>query len=223
MLVQGKLPANQRSFTVSGAVPDGEKFMMLQLANALKNKGIAWNGKLVGSADQRMTNVHRPDITKAALLMQLSSPSLDTMVYWFMKKSINLYGEAFTRTIGFTQKQSGTTEDGIEWMENHFKTIGLDIKGMHLGDGSGLSPTNRIAPLFLCQALRYAKGRPWYAAYIHAFPEYNGMTLKSGTIHRVKCLAGYHGKYIVAIMVNNYNGSSSALIQKMYAVLNTLK
>jgi D-alanyl-D-alanine carboxypeptidase/D-alanyl-D-alanine-endopeptidase (penicillin-binding protein 4) len=49
------------------------------------------------------------------------------------------------------------------------------------------------------------------------------MTLKSGTIHRTKCFAGYHGKYVVVLMVNNYNGSTSAMVNKMYTLLNGLK
>ncbi|RYG41555.1 MAG: D-alanyl-D-alanine carboxypeptidase/D-alanyl-D-alanine-endopeptidase, partial [Chitinophagaceae bacterium] len=55
-----------------------------------------------------------------------------------------------------------------------------------------------------------------------------GMKLKSGTISRVKSFSGYHtskdGKqYIVCFIVNNFNGSSSSLVQKMYKVLDVLK
>jgi D-alanyl-D-alanine carboxypeptidase/D-alanyl-D-alanine-endopeptidase (penicillin-binding protein 4) len=54
------------------------------------------------------------------------------------------------------------------------------------------------------------------------------MKLKSGTIGGVKGYCGYHtarnGKaYVVSFLVNNYNGSESALVRKMYAMLNELK
>jgi D-alanyl-D-alanine carboxypeptidase/D-alanyl-D-alanine-endopeptidase (penicillin-binding protein 4) len=54
------------------------------------------------------------------------------------------------------------------------------------------------------------------------------MKIKSGTINGVKGFCGYHtakdGKeYIFSFLVNNYNGSASALVQKMYKVLDVLK
>ncbi len=221
--IQGSLQANETRFAVSGAVPDGERFMLMNLQSHLKSQGISCLGKIVTASDLNISGSNPPEITDNQLFTTITSPTLDTLVYWFMKKSINLYGEAFARTIGKEKGKTGSTEAGLEWMEKHFKAAGIDPRGMHLTDGSGLSPTNRIAPLTLCEALRYAKTRPWFAAYLAAFPEYNGMTLKSGTIHRVKCFAGYQGNYAVAIMVNNYNGSSSGLVSQLYAVLNTLK
>ncbi len=52
--------------------------------------------------------------------------------------------------------------------------------------------------------------------------------MKSGTIRDVKAYCGYHtakdgNEYIFSFLVNNYNGSSSAVVQKMYKVLNELK
>jgi D-alanyl-D-alanine carboxypeptidase/D-alanyl-D-alanine-endopeptidase (penicillin-binding protein 4) len=75
----------------------------------------------------------------------------------------------------------------------------------------------------LATALNFARTKPWFSGFYYSFPLYNGMTLKSGTIHRTKCFAGYHGKYVVVLMVNNYNGSTSAMVNKMYTLLNGLK
>ena len=54
------------------------------------------------------------------------------------------------------------------------------------------------------------------------------MKIKSGTIRGVKGFCGYHkaknGKeYIFSFLVNNYNGSPSTLVSKMYKVLDVLK
>jgi D-alanyl-D-alanine carboxypeptidase/D-alanyl-D-alanine-endopeptidase (penicillin-binding protein 4) len=54
------------------------------------------------------------------------------------------------------------------------------------------------------------------------------MKLKSGTIRGAKAFAGYHtskeGKqYVVAIIVNNYDGTAAAIVGKMYKVLDELK
>jgi D-alanyl-D-alanine carboxypeptidase/D-alanyl-D-alanine-endopeptidase (penicillin-binding protein 4) len=52
--------------------------------------------------------------------------------------------------------------------------------------------------------------------------------MKSGTIRDVKGFCGYQtakdGKeYIFSFLVNNYNGLTSALVNKMYRVLDELK
>jgi len=54
------------------------------------------------------------------------------------------------------------------------------------------------------------------------------MKMKTGTIRNVKGFCGYHrsadGKeYIFSFLVNNYNGSAGAVVQKMYKVLDVLK
>jgi D-alanyl-D-alanine carboxypeptidase/D-alanyl-D-alanine-endopeptidase (penicillin-binding protein 4) len=54
------------------------------------------------------------------------------------------------------------------------------------------------------------------------------MTLKSGTIGGVKSFAGYHttteGKNVIlAILVNNFDGSSAAMVKKLFTWLDEFK
>ena len=54
------------------------------------------------------------------------------------------------------------------------------------------------------------------------------MKMKSGTISDVKGFCGYHRsregrEYIFSFLVNNYNGRASAIVAKMYRVLDVLK
>jgi serine-type D-Ala-D-Ala carboxypeptidase/endopeptidase (penicillin-binding protein 4) len=95
-------------------------------------------------------------------------------------------------------------------------------------DGSGLSPLNRITTSAQVRVLRYARSQPWFPAFYNSFPEFNGMKMKSGTISGVKGFSGYHSsktgqEYVFSFVVNNYNGSASSLVQKMYKVLDELK
>jgi D-alanyl-D-alanine carboxypeptidase/D-alanyl-D-alanine-endopeptidase (penicillin-binding protein 4) len=174
---------------------------------------------------QKHYDVHSPDTT---ILFTHYSPSLDSIIYWFLKKSINFYGEALVRTIGMEKKGFGSTEKGLEWIDSFYTANGFDTDAFHVYDGSGLSPANRVTPSAMAGALYFAKSRSWFPSFYDALPVYNGMKLKSGTIGHVKCYAGYHtskaGKqYVVTFMVNNYNGSPSALVNKMFIVLDNLK
>jgi D-alanyl-D-alanine carboxypeptidase/D-alanyl-D-alanine-endopeptidase (penicillin-binding protein 4) len=54
------------------------------------------------------------------------------------------------------------------------------------------------------------------------------MKMKSGSIKDVKGYCGYQkasdgNEYIFSFLVNNYNGSSSGVVNKMYKVLDMLK
>jgi serine-type D-Ala-D-Ala carboxypeptidase/endopeptidase (penicillin-binding protein 4) len=160
------------------------------------------------------------------------SPPLDSIIYWFLKKSVNLYGEALVRTMADRQSASGnkspSTSNGVNLVATFWSEKGIAPAALHLVDGSGLSPLNRVTTKAQVQVLQYAKGRPWFPGYYAAFPEYNGMKMKSGTISGVKSFCGYHTSasgttYIFSFIVNNYNGSSSGLVRKMYAVLDALK
>ena len=108
------------------------------------------------------------------------------------------------------------------------ENIGIDKSELNMYDGSGLSPLNRTTTHAQVTVLQYARKQAWFESYFNGFPEFNGMKLKSGTISRVKSFCGYHAskegkQYIVSFIVNNYNGPSSSLVQKMYKVLDLLK
>jgi D-alanyl-D-alanine carboxypeptidase (penicillin-binding protein 4) len=148
-----------------------------------------------------------------------TSPPLDSIVYWFLKKSINLYGEALMKTFAAVQKKEATTANGLEELHDFWKPLGLSDAELNMVDGSGLSPANRVTTRSLVKVLQYAKSRDWFPGFYQSLPEYNGMKMKSGTIGNVKAFCGYHKskagqEYIFAIIVNNYNGSSSAIVQK---------
>jgi serine-type D-Ala-D-Ala carboxypeptidase/endopeptidase (penicillin-binding protein 4) len=221
-MIQGKITSNQKLFKVSGSMSFADIDCMDVIAASLQKNGLSIKGGLVGPSAKIFNSEKTPDNPTMAILVH-NSPSLDSIVYWFLKKSVNLYGEALVRTIGLQKKGYGSTDKGLEWIDSFYSANGFDTKAMHMTDGSGLSPTNRITPFALVKALQFAQNKSWFPAFYDALPLYNGMKLKSGTIHRTKAFAGYHNGYIVSIMVNNYNGSSGNLVDKMYKVLDGLK
>jgi D-alanyl-D-alanine carboxypeptidase/D-alanyl-D-alanine-endopeptidase (penicillin-binding protein 4) len=171
--------------------------------------------------------VYTPAVTAQTFHTE-QSPSLDSLIYWFNKKSINLYGEALLRTIGYQKMGRGSTENGIAILKSFWAEKGISKTALNLVDGSGLSPLNRITTQAQAAVLHYARKQPWFPGFYTALPEYNGMKLKSGTIQNVKGFAGYHTSragvsYTIAFLINNYDGSSATLVKKMYAVLDVLK
>lgn len=218
--IGGKLEPGKARFKVSGAMPNAELNALNMIQQALSSQ-LAIAALPKPSLYYTTHGAAAPH--KVEWKSSIASPTLDSIVYWFMQKSINLYGEALLRTIGAEKKGYGSTETGLEWIEQFYASNGFDTDALHMMDGSGLSPTNRITPLAMSKALLLAKRKSWYPAFHASLPLYNGMKLKSGTIHRVKCFAGYHGNYIVTLMVNNYNGPVSSIVNKMFGLLDNLK
>ena len=145
-----------------------------------------------------------------------------------MKKGINLYGGALVKTIAYEKTGLGSKDKGVELVKQFWKERGIEPSALHIIDGSGLSPQNRVTADALVKVLQYAKGRPWFHYYYDALPVFNQMKLKSGTIGGAKSFAGYHTAkdgpaYTVAIIINNYDGPASEYGKKMYLVLDDLK
>ncbi|HTF27518.1 MAG TPA: D-alanyl-D-alanine carboxypeptidase, partial [Flavitalea sp.] len=147
---------------------------------------------------------------------------------WFLRKSINLYGESFVKTLAMQKAQKYNLENGLELVKDFWVSKGIKTSGLQLMDGSGLSPQNRVTTKALVQVLQYSSTRDWYPAFYNALPEYNGMKMKSGSIGGSRAFAGYHTardgkKYVFAFIINNYTGSSGDVVKKMYRVLDVLK
>lgn len=218
--LRGTIPAGEQAFVVAASMPDPP----MQLLSAFA-QGLA-------KADMKPTSFNYitegVDTANYQSLYTYLSPTLDSINYWFMKKSINFYGETLLKTIAYEKTGFGSTEKGLEIVKQFWKERGIDPAGLRMIDGSGLSPQNHITVDALVKILQYARTRPWFPYYYDALPVYNNMKLKSGTIGGVKGFAGYHKAkdgttYTVALLINNYSGSTNDIVKKMFVVLDELK
>ncbi len=220
-IVKGTIPVNENGFGISGAFPSGARQFIGELADNMLNAGITDSSFNANKAFDRQAGAY-------TIIHTEISPPLDSIIYWFNKKSINLYGEALLKTIAYENKGYSATDTGVNIVKNFWEQNGIAPAELNMVDGSGLSPLNRVTAHAQVEILKYAQKQNWFPSFYHSLPEYNGMKIKSGTIRNVKGFTGYHtakdGKtYIFSFLVNNYNGSASALVGKMYTVLNVLK
>ena len=211
---------------ISGSLPDAPKQLGFEMVQLLETSGIALKENFAVQYGSQWN-----DTTESGLniLYTHYSPAMDSIVYWFMRKSINLYGEALVKTIGMEISGVASTDSGVAVLRRYFKEKGIAVPAeLKIIDGSGLSPSNRLSAESLVKILVYARNQSWFPAFQESFPEFNQMKLKSGTIRGAKSFAGYHTskngrEYAVAIIVNNYDGSASSVVSKMYKVLDELK
>jgi len=224
-LIEGSIPVNEDTFAVGASIPNPQDVFIQELNDNMKAEKIAM---FYGFGN------HPPLLTLPDSLFDFIdlykhvSPPLDSINYWFLKKSINLYGEALIKTMAFEKSGFGSTEKGVELLKDFWSQLDIERSALNICDGSGLSPQNRVTADALVKALQYARTRPWFNSFLYALPEHNGMKMKSGSINGARAYAGYQlaadGKaYSFAIIINNYDGKPAAVIKKMYTLLDNLK
>jgi len=210
--------------SISAALPDPAYDCAYRLQDTLKRLGIPVAQSATTPRIMALNGQVLPGI--AQKINTITSPTLSEITYWFLKKSVNLYGEAMLKTLALTSGKEASTEYGTETEINFWADKGIDKNALNIIDGSGLSPANRVTTMAMANILFRAQKETWFADYYKAFPEYNGMKIKSGTINNVSAFAGYHtntagNKYIIVININNYSGSG--INKKLFTVLDALK
>ena len=216
--IHGTIPLGENNFSISGAVPDPQGFFYNALFYHLNKNGLADIRNDIPAAERN----------KQTYLYTHTSPSLDSLNYWFLKKSINLYGEAFVKTIGYKQMGNGGTDAGITFIRDFWSKKGVEKSSLKMIDGSGLSPANRLTTNALVKILQYAKKQSWFSSFYKALPEMNGIKMKDGYISGVRSYAGYlksvtGNEYSFAFIVNNFDGNAGTAREKMWKVLDLLK
>ncbi len=224
--IRGTVPAGKETFTISGSMPNAVTAFTFAFQKLLKNNNISLTGKPKNSILYFMNNEKTP----AASITWLSfySPPLDSINYWFLQKSINLYGEAFVKTIAYEKKGFGATDTGINIIKDFWSKKGIEKSALNMIDGSGLSPANRVTTHALVKVMQYARQQNWFSSFYNALPEQNGIKMKSGYIGGVRSYTGYvksrsGAEYTFSFIVNNFDGNPGAVREKMWKLLDILK
>lgn len=201
------------------SMPDPAYAMAYDLQTFLAKNNI--NVNIITTA--RLLGFAYQNPAKTVNLTTIVSPPLTEIVYHLNQKSINLYAEQLLRTLA-TQKGKNTTfYEGIKVIQNHWKALNISPNALHIYDGSGLSPANRVTTLAMANVLYQAKKAPWFNPFYASLPSNNNMAIKSGLIADVLAYAGYHKNYCFAIIVNNYSGSQTIMREHLFNFLDVLK
>jgi len=217
-VVEGTIPRGEKQFVISGSIPDPPVQLVSEMSEFFRRSGLPVDDKMIP----------KTELQPLQPIYYHYSPGLDSLIDWFLKKSVNLYGEAFVRAIARQKGGDGSLEEGIDRIRKFWKDRGIEPGALRMLDGSGLSPQTRVTAGTLVQVLQYARRQWWFSQFLNSFPQYNNMTLKSGTIGGVKSFCGYHttpeGKNVIlALLVNNYEGNASTIVNKMFALFDELK
>lgn len=213
-----------RKSGVSLALPDPAYDAAYRLQDTLKRLGIT--SAAMPTTARILSIEKKPLPAVSTKLTTITSPNLSQIIYWFNKKSINLYGEHLIRTLAWKAGKEGSTPNGVAQLQKYWAAKGIDKNALNMVDGSGLSPATRVTTAAMANILYQVQKESWYPDFLKSLPVINGMTIKSGSIADVQAYAGYHtaangSKYIVVININNYSGGR--ISNKLFKVLDVIK
>src|SRR5690606_19351329 len=159
-LINGTLPAG-KTVTVSGSTPNPPLQLGVEVRQWLKESGIEFSGNVATRSQLEIENKKVLETPKDHIILTYESPSLDKIVYWFLRKSVNLYGETLIKTLGKEKKGNPSFKSGVAYLKEFWKSKGINANMINFADGSGLSPQNYASAKAEVQALLYAKKQSW--------------------------------------------------------------
>lgn len=91
---------------------------------------------------------------------EVASPPLSALVEYMLVESDNDVAEALFRQVAIARGRPGSFADGAAAVLGELTTLGIDVAGVTLYDGSGLSRDNRIPPEVIAKTLALAAAGP---------------------------------------------------------------
>jgi D-alanyl-D-alanine carboxypeptidase/D-alanyl-D-alanine-endopeptidase (penicillin-binding protein 4) len=179
-------------------------------------------------------------LTPYVLWTHRSAP-LQAIVHQMLLESNNHFAEQLLRAVGATRGR-GTESGGGLIERGVLKRDGVPQDGLRIVDGSGLAPSDRVAPLTLAELLARTAAEPIGPVFVNALPRvgiegtvrYRQLTdalgkarAKSGHIEDVNALAGYvqtrrHGRVAFAIIVNDRRADDGPVDEGINKTLDVL-
>ncbi len=238
----GELPQNQSLFTVKGTQPDPEFAYAKEVYTTIQSLGIRVDGGFWGKRILLKKGTVPFDYSNLIPLFEMKKFTILDIATPTNMNSINMFAEQFICLIGYEKGKSGSTQDGLEYIEKYWASR-INTKGLYLKDGSGLSRSNAINAMNFCSLLTYMYKSKNSEQFMSTLPvagvsgtlksvcrnqtASGKLIAKSGTMTRIKSYSGYvntkSGKTLAfALVVNNYHCSNSFCVDQMEKVFNVM-
>ncbi len=156
-------------------------------------------------------------------LLLHASPELKEIMRSCMMRSDNLYAETALRLFGKADGGDGSTEDAARREREFWQDRRLNLNGVRIIDGSGLSRSNRMTARFMENVLRDKSGDVEYVSFfplagqegtlkklLADTPLDSYLAMKTGSMKGIQCYAGYKldddfaPTHVVVVMVNDF-------------------
>jgi serine-type D-Ala-D-Ala carboxypeptidase/endopeptidase (penicillin-binding protein 4) len=198
--------------------PESYKHPVLHAATAFRG-ALHVRGVKVGH-DSRT----RPLPAGATLVATEPSPRISRLVLLMNRASDNYFAEVLNKRVAVAVGMAGTMANGRHETRHYLNSIGVDMRGAKLYDGSGLSPRDRLSAHQILALLNRVSTQNYgntlraslplagvngtLSNRMRSGPAYRNAQAKTGTLDDASALSGYvhsrNGHQIVfSILVNH--------------------
>jgi D-alanyl-D-alanine carboxypeptidase/D-alanyl-D-alanine-endopeptidase (penicillin-binding protein 4) len=198
--VSGTIPAYSQNFPVKAAVFRPGKILAQLFYNFLKENHVIIP-PIKEKENQRVGIIDE----FSELIYTHRSAKIDSLLKVMNEHSINLYAENLARAT--IKEENNLIFKKSIFFQNCFGHINLENSNSALDDFCGLSPKNRISPIFMVdflQAVASSKMGDRFLDTLHDY-EQSGIKAKTGTMSGVKTFSGLSIKdgLFFSIMIND--------------------
>ena len=233
-LYRGTVPLDKKDFRVRGALPNPAKQCADLFSSYLRTHGIS-------ISSNSMQVYAQPDSLR--IILDYYSSDYYTIAQYTNLTSNNVYAESIFKYLGYKKYGKGTYANGAKAVVDYLKEKKLDLGGVKISDGSGLSHQNKVTADFVCRYLVAMSKESFFREFLHTLSKVGesgtaknllsllpaGVTVrvKTGTMEGVKAYAGYvdaanGDRLAFAIISNDHEVSSSAAGEKLNRILDRL-
>lgn len=217
---------------LSTRLPNAPNYLATLFRNTLIKSGVS----VLGKVNKKMVEL-QPESRR--IITTYHSPEIKNIVFTTNQVSDNGLAESLLRMVGFQKNGDQTLESGKSVVLETLSKKGFDTSSLVYMDGSGLSRRHRVTPISQVKFLAKAMKEPYYTDFFASLPiagqtgtlkrmflgeSYGQIYAKTGTLNKVKTLAGYiktrTGRILTfSLLINNYAGSVSQVKNRMEQLL----
>ena len=148
-----------------------------------------------------------PKPSTATLVASEPSPPIYRLVLEMNRPSDNFFAEVLNKRIATAAGMAGTTYNGRRVTHAYLSSLGIDLSGSRMYDGSGLSTGDRLSARQILAVLRRASFQPYAGVFrsslplagvngtlstrMRTGPAYANAQAKTGTLDDASALSGY--------------------------------
>ncbi len=237
----GTVPLGARDFEVRGSMADPPVFLAESFQRYLLTKGIEVAG---AGTSYRLSGSMGIEISDSREnLSTWPSPPLYEIIFRTNMESVNTFAENLLKIIGLQGNKQGSTETGLEVLDDYWSEKGMNTNSWTLFDGSGLSPSNRLSTSHLMTVLEEVSNHKTFSAFMQSLPlaGFSGslesyfrgtrseglLRAKSGYLRGARSYAGYttmqNGNMAAfVIVVNDYQGRPAPMRISMLNLMHAI-
>lgn len=142
VIFEGTVPLGSSDFVVKGSLPDPAYTLADYVLVKFRELKGELNDLFEGAKSYRPFMVElKKKREDRNLIFTYDSPTISTLAQHCNFQSINLYADAFLKTVGYTLSKDASYEAGVKAEKFLWSQKGVDLQGFMIRDGSGLSPS----------------------------------------------------------------------------------